>query len=44
MSTITELLDVQTAHTESALRLLAARYEAIVAEAALKFAHGVLSQ
>ena len=44
MSTITELLDVQTAHTEAALRLLAARYQVVVAESALKFAHGVLNQ
>ena len=44
MSTITELLDVQAAHTEAALRHLAARYEAVVAQAALKFAHGVLNK
>lgn len=44
MSTISELLDVQTAQTEAALRLLAARYGAVVADAAVKFAHGVLNQ
>jgi len=44
MSTITELLDVQTAHTESALRLLAARHDVVIARTALKFAYGVLNQ
>ncbi|HUF10777.1 MAG TPA: TolC family protein [Rhodothermales bacterium] len=44
MSTITELLDVQAAHTEAALRHQAAQYEAVVAQAALKFAHGVLNK
>ncbi len=41
VSTITELLDVQTAVTNAELNLLAARHDLIVAAAAVEFAYGV---
>ena len=40
-STITELLDVQTAATSATLSLLAARRDLLLAQAALDFAYGV---
>lgn len=43
-SAITELLDVQTAATNAALNLLAARHDALVARAALDFAVGANDQ
>lgn len=43
-SSITELLDVQTAATNAALNLLAARHDALVARAALDFAVGANDQ
>lgn len=43
-SSITELLDVQTAATNATLNLLAARHDALVASAALAFAAGANDQ